>query len=179
MKIKAIIGAILVALFSGQAQAEYCDMIGCKGDIAWMYIPAPQYSPAFDAPSMKVTRGKETTEYTIDTSKQLFRTRGLPEVNAIAELNADVKSLNIPDCLTHDACSSDVKERWALIQQIEKNGGVHFDETRKIASVDDTAYQCREGGSRGCWDFNEGMKLKILSYTTMDGVLFALVRVED
>lgn len=48
------------------------------------------------------------------------------------------------------------------------------------ASFNMGAYLCTEdGGRRGCWDLNKGSKLRVLSYTYIHGILFALVYVES
>ena len=178
MKLKFAILTMFLALYSGQVKAEYCDMVGCGRDvIKWIYIPKAQYGEMLDKPELKLN----DISYSTNNSKRLFKETGLPEVNAVAELNVDVASTNLPECLLKNSCSADEQVRWATIADIDRmHSGIHLDKKQKLASYDDRAYTCSDSrGKIGCWDFNQGMKLRILSYNTIEDVLFALVQVQN
>jgi len=156
--------AIIFSLFApAYAHAEYCDMIGGEGDISWIYIPRI----LTDMKSVKS-----------DRSGRLFVEDRLPEVNETVTLNVDIASTQLPACLPNQSCSNEEIKRFEHIKEVD--GRKPYIEENGIYKINESAYQClKPGGRRGCWDLNEGARLKILSYTKIDDVLFALVLVES
>jgi hypothetical protein len=54
-----------------------------------------------------------------------------------------------------------------------------FDHENRIIYINNNAYRGTNwlNARRGHWDFNEGMKLKILSYQHVENILFAWVEI--
>lgn len=74
--------AILGTLVIGNVRAEYCDMVGCAGNIGYIRIPAGQIDRA-QSQTIKINN----KTYTIDDSTLLFNKPGLPEPSETVVLN--------------------------------------------------------------------------------------------
>lgn len=173
--------AIYIFLDFSTASAEYCDMIGGSGDILWIHVPKSQLT----TDKVVTVIDKSPKDYKIDRSMRLFVKDGIPNVNDIVVLNTYIADTNIPDLLQFNNCSNDpflgeeeAASRWKIIQEVDQRPLIYHEDGK--AEINSAAYHCtHSGGRRGCWDLNAGAKLKILNYTLIKGVLFALIYVVD
>lgn len=178
MKLNIIIRSIistflLIFLNAGSASAEYCDMVGGTGDIEWIHIPRSQLQ---DNGKNQINYNSKIYEY--DRSKRLLVKDEIPSVNDTVKLNQDVAGTQLPSCLQLNNCDDEDKERWKIIKQVDKYNPFIFEQGKAI--INTSAYQCTYSvGRRGCWDLNSGATLKILGFTYIEQILFALVRVEN
>lgn len=163
---------ILSFLVPLPAFAEYCDMVGATGEVKWLYIPRSQYLPT----EKTLRLGNRT--YDVDSTARLFQRAGLPDVNATVVLQHNVSSTILPDCLSQSSCPKAELERQKIIEDIDKKSPYIFNE--HTTSINTDAYYCTSsGGKNGCWDLPQGAKLKVIGYTTINQVLYALVQVNE
>jgi len=170
-----LILTLILALQPIVVNAEYCDMIGCKGEIYWIFIPQSQ----IDLESgEKKTISVNGQSFPLDVSHRLFLEKKLPKVNEVVTLNVDVNSTTLPDFLVAGKVDYATNEEWNKFKKIDKEKYVKSDSGYKI---DGEELLCahEQGGKRGCWDLNKGAKLRILNYNQFSGLLFALVYVES
>lgn len=155
------------------AFAEYCDMVGVTENyVTWIHIPRSQLE---DNGRKEINLNGKL--YKHDRSDRLFVKDEVPHVNDIVVLNRNFASSELPSCLLLNNCSKEELHRWEIIQQVNSNPTIYENGS---ATIDTSDYECTgSGGMRGCWDLNEGAKLEILSFTSIKGILFALVRVKD
>jgi hypothetical protein len=153
------------------ASAEYCKMVGGENNIVWINIPRSQVT-MLNTTKINL-KGKM---YTLDRSKRIFYEDGLPEVNTIVTLNDNIASTQIPSCLILQNCSESEKDRLKLIEKVDKYDPLVY--INEKAEINTSSYQCTTvSGKNGCWDLNKNTKVKILNYTSINDLLFALVRV--
>lgn len=152
--------------------AEYCDMVGCRGDIYWIWVPKSQYQ----ANGLKTIKRNDKS-YQYNRSKRLFVEDKLPEVNEIVTLNVNLSSLDIPMCFVAEKCNPESEEHLKQIINIDTRESNIYHDSTLTSEINDTGYQNSfvSGGRRGSWNLNEGAKLRIMGYQYMGSVLFALV----
>lgn len=141
------------------AIAEYCWMIGCAGNVGYVYIPGSQI--ALKAGVISTTFNGEP--YRLDPSARLFREYGLPDVGSIVTLKS--RSALLPYASLSNASLSLEVQKFAY----------DFDKASHTASLHQ--YDLQDFGN----PMRQGARLKILSYLG-DGNggssnLFALVSV--
>jgi hypothetical protein len=147
------------SFWSLPAQAEYCWMIGCAGDVGYVYVPGSQLGLKAGVTSTNLNG----EEYRLDSSGRLFREYGLPDVGSIVTLK------NESALLPYESLSN-----TSLEHEIRKFSYV-FDMENRTASL--YVYKLGDFGN----PMRPGARLKILSYLG-DGSggnsnLFALVSV--
>lgn len=161
-------------IFSTSIHAEYCDMVGGEGEIHWIHIPRSQYM--YNEQNNITINGKT---YPLDRNARLFKQDGLPNINALVELNVNVASVNLPECLIKNDCSDTEIKRWETIKHTDRFAP--FNPTHSGSyQINQAPYSCLHShGTRGCWDISQGSSLKILGYNYFEQILFALVAVKS
>lgn len=167
----ALLLLLLLPHMALAAPWEYCDTVGAKGQIRWIYVPRTQYQ----TPPASFAQNRQ--EY--NDSDRLFTIRGLPNVNDSVTLNHDTATTVLPECIGQNFCPREEFSRKLLISRVEKKEPYLF-RGRKVA-INTESYYCTysDAGERGCWDLNRGASVKIMGYQTIDDVLYALVQVND
>ncbi len=152
--------AFVVFLLSQPKEAisEYCWMIGCGGDIGYVFIPSEQIFYTPDSPIQYLNNDK----YTRDASNRLFLEYGLPKVNDIVTLNS----------YAHLLQGNEIEKNKDVILNF---GHVYDDETRTVSIM-----EMLPGTFDAAFPMQPGAKLKILGYHSFLGrvvhmPLFALV----
>ncbi|PRC91724.1 hypothetical protein [Solimicrobium silvestre] len=89
------------------AQAEYCWMIGCIGNVGYVYIPASQMIVKADTTEMDFNGAK----YKLDQSNKLLKEFGLPSVGTTVELNINA-TLLAKDEIDSSSVLQEIKQPW-------------------------------------------------------------------
>ena len=151
-----IVIATLIGLFSAViSHAEWCRMIGCKGEVGYVFIPMSQQFSRSDRNELR----SNNSVYRIQ-GRRIFKQFGIPEVNSIVTINTNTS-------LMTESCIAANKQEIAKFSYM-------FDDTKKIATI-------REYNIEGCLRVESGAKVKILGYRLLtpgkpgDDRLFALV----
>jgi hypothetical protein len=97
--VAAFLGLFFVISLPNGAEAENCWMIGCAGQIGYVFLPVPVYYPSNGEALFSLNRhpcsGPSPTE------DRPFGTAGLPEVNSVVALADNVRLLTQEEIETH------------------------------------------------------------------------------
>jgi hypothetical protein len=80
---RVVLISVLIFLLPGFAYAERCWMVGCAGNIGYIYIPDSQIALQQDTSFVTVN----AVRYKLDASGKLLREYGLPAVGSVVTLN--------------------------------------------------------------------------------------------
>jgi hypothetical protein len=154
---------ILLLPISGRA--ELCWMAGCRGDVAYIYIPDSQISVERDESVITMESGGHSYRLKLDSSGRLLQEYGLPQIGSVVTLNVQT------DLLPQQGMGDE-----AVQHEISKVAFV-YDLQNKTASL----YQYRFEAARAD-TMRAGATILILGYTgdalAGHSRLFALVMVK-
>jgi len=151
-------------LFPMMAQAEYCWMMSCVGEVGYVYIPASQMIVKAETMEMDFNGVK----YKLDPTNRMLKGFGLPSIGSTVELNINVTLLSKDD-IDSPSILQEIKLPWFALNNDQLKVQLHkYDFNDELV---------------GAGLMRSGARFKILSYVgdyfAGHSRLFALVYIES
>lgn len=154
---------VLLTLVSISVKAEYCWMVGCRGAVAYVYMPWSQVDNALT--ESYSTFNVDVKHNRFDLSKRLLARPGLPDVGETVTLNI-TSYLLFQTQLSEEAVRNEIRKNWFQLDKQKKEVSLYTYDFSSLGAV-----------------MRQGAQFKIIGYIgdANPGVssLFALVQVQS